>query len=260
MTLAPSELLVESTEGVVRLTLNRPQRRNALSHGLLATLEQTLAQLAEDRTARVVILGGAGPVFSSGHDLNEMVGQPESAYRDLFALCSRVMLALRRLPQPVLARVHGPAFAAGCQLVAACDLAVAAETATFATPGVKIGLFCTTPMVPLVRAIPAKAAMEMLLTGEAIPATQAKEWGLVNRVVAADRLDEAIAALIKPILASSPLTVRLGKEAFYTQQAMSETAAYEAAVEVMTDNACRHDAQEGIRAFLEKRPAEWRGS
>jgi enoyl-CoA hydratase/carnithine racemase len=260
MSAFPSDLLVESSDGVVRLTLNRPQRRNALSLGLLTQLEQALDQVAADTSARVVVLTGAGPVFSSGHDLSEMVGQSEAAYHELFALCSRVMLGLRRLPMPVIARVQGPAFAAGCQLVAACDLAVAAETATFATPGVKIGLFCTTPMVPLVRAVPAKAAMEMLLCGEAIPASQALQWGLVNRVVAAEQLDETIAQLIRPILAASPLTVRIGKQAFYAQQAMNEAAAYDAAVNVMTDNACRHDAQEGIGAFLQKRRPEWRGS
>jgi len=259
-TTAVSELLVASSQGVVHLTLNRPQRRNALSLGLLTQLEQTLAQLADDSSARVVVLGGAGPVFSSGHDLNEMVGQSEAAYRELFARCSRVMLGLRRLPIPVIARVQGPAFAAGCQLVAACDLAVAAETATFATPGVKIGLFCTTPMVPLVRTIAAKPALQMLLTGEPISATQALQWGLVNRVVPAEQLDEAIDQLTRPILAASPLTVRIGKQAFYAQQGLHEAAAYEAAVEVMTDNACRHDAQEGITAFLQKRPPQWSGT
>ncbi|NBO93857.1 MAG: enoyl-CoA hydratase [Planctomycetia bacterium] len=155
-----SDLLVDARDGVVRLTLNRPQRRNALSLGLLNELQQTIERLAADATARVVILGGAGPVFSSGHDLGEMVGRSESEYRELFALCSRVMLGLRKLPQPVIARVQGPAFAAGCQLVAACDLAVAVETATFATPGVRIGLFCTTPMVPLVRAVVPEAPAE----------------------------------------------------------------------------------------------------
>lgn len=260
MSATEPELLIESSEGVVRLTLNRPQRRNALSLSLLTQLEAALAQIANDTTARVVILGGAGPVFSSGHDLSEMVGQSEAAYRELFALCSRVMLGLRRLPVPVIARVQGPAFAAGCQLVAACDLAVAAETATFATPGVKIGLFCTTPMVPLVRAVPAKAAMEMLLCGEAIPAAQALQWGLINRVVPVEQLDETIAQMTRPILAASPLTVRIGKQAFYAQQTLNEAAAYDAAVNVMTDNACRHDAQEGIGAFLQKRRPEWRGS
>ncbi|MFQ3592310.1 MAG: enoyl-CoA hydratase [Gemmataceae bacterium] len=260
MSAAAAELQVESSQGVVRLTLNRPQRRNALSHGLLTLLEQTINELTCDASARVVVLGGAGSVFSSGHDLSEMVGQSEAAYRDLFALCSRVMLGLRRLPIPVIARVHGPAFAAGCQLVAACDLAVAAQTATFATPGVKIGLFCTTPMVPLVRTIPAKLAMQMLLTGEPISAAQALQWGLVNRVVPVEQLDVAIEELTRPIVAASPLTVRIGKQAFYEQIGLDEASAYEAAVKVMTDNACRDDAQEGIGAFLQKRLPQWRGS
>ena len=185
-------LVVESVEGVVRLTLNRPEKRNALSLDLLRSLEHAIEQIESDASAKVVVLGSIGPVFCSGHDLGEMVGRSASDYRELFALCSRVMMGLRRLPQPVIARVQGVATAAGCQLVAACDLAVAAEEATFATPGVKIGLFCTTPMVPLVRAIPAKAAMEMLLTGEPISARRAFELGLVNRVVPASELDPTI--------------------------------------------------------------------
>ena len=188
-----------------------------------------------------------------------MVGCAEGEYRELFSLCSRVMLGLRRLPQPVIARVHAVATAAGCQLVAACDLAVAAEGATFATPGVKIGLFCTTPMVPLVRAVPAKAALEMLLTGAPISARRALELGLVNRVVAPDKLDGAVGEFVEAILATSPLVVRLGKAAFYEQLALGEEEAYERAVAVMTDNALRHDAQEGMRAFLEKRRPQWAG-
>jgi enoyl-CoA hydratase/carnithine racemase len=254
-----TDLLTAAEGGVVRLTLNRPQRRNALSLALLAELESALARIAADASARVVVLTGAGPVFSSGHDLGEMVGRKEEEYRELFEMCSRVMLGLRRLPQPVIARVQGPAFAAGCQLVAACDLAVAADSATFATPGVKIGLFCTTPMVPLVRAVPAKPAMEMLLTGEAVTAAQALAWGLINRVVPVERLDNEIAAMVRPILAASPLVVRIGKRAFYEQLSMSEEDAYRAAVGVMTDNACRGDAQEGIGAFLMKRPPKWTG-
>jgi enoyl-CoA hydratase/carnithine racemase len=188
-----------------------------------------------------------------------MVGRSEDDYRELFELCSRVMLGLRRLPQPVIARVHGLATAAGCQLAAACDLAVAAEEAKFATPGVKIGLFCTTPMVPLVRAIPAKAALEMLLTGQPISARRALELGLVNRVVATEQLDVAVKELTDAILSSSPLTVRLGKAAFYQQLALDEATAYEQATGVMTDNALRQDAQEGMRAFLGKRRPAWTG-
>ncbi len=252
-------LLVETDGPVARLTLNRPDRRNALSQSLLAELEEALVRVAADPAVHVVVLAGRGPAFCSGHDLGEMAGRSEEEYRELFALCARVMLGLRRLPQPVVARVHGVATAAGCQLVAACDLAVAAEGATFATPGVKIGLFCTTPMVPLVRAVPAKAALEMLLTGQPISARRALELGLVNRVVPPEGLDGAVRELVDAILAASPLTVRLGKAAFYDQLALSEEEAYARAVGVMTDNAVRRDAQEGMRAFLEKRRPRWTG-
>jgi enoyl-CoA hydratase/carnithine racemase len=255
----PCELLVEPAGAVVRLTLNRPEKRNALSASLLARLGSALDELADDPSARVVVLAGNGPVFCAGHDLGEMVGRDEDDYHALFSLCSEVMQKLRRLPQPVIARVHGAATAAGCQLVAACDLAVAVESATFATPGVKIGLFCTTPMVPLVRAIPQKAALEMLLTGKPISAAQALAWGLVNRVVPAGGLDGAVSELADAILAASPLTVRLGKEAFYRQLAMNENEAYALATEVMTDNALKRDAQEGMSAFLQKRKPSWRG-
>jgi enoyl-CoA hydratase/carnithine racemase len=251
-------LLVEAGE-VVRLTLNRPEKRNALSHALLAELEGALTRIVADPAARVVVLAAAGPVFCSGHDLGEMTGRAESEYRELFTLCSRVMYQFRRLPQPVIARVQGVATAAGCQLVAACDLAVATEGATFATPGVKIGLFCTTPMVPLVRAIPPKPALEMLLTGKPISARRAYELGLVNRVVPTEELDAAVNEYVEAVLAASPLTVRLGKAAFYEQLALDEAAAYGQATEVMTDNATRRDAQEGMRAFLEKRRPAWTG-
>ena len=208
-------LVVESECGIVRMTLNRPEKRNALSFELLTQLEGAIERIAGDRDARVVVLGARGPVFCSGHDLGEMVECSEDECRSLFALCTRVMLGLRRLPQPVIARVQGIATAAGCQLVASCDLAVAADEATFATPGVKIGLFCTTPMVPLVRAVPAKAAMEMLLLGEPISAGRALELGLVNRVVPGAELDTAIAKLTDVIASMSPLIIRTGKRAFY---------------------------------------------
>jgi enoyl-CoA hydratase/carnithine racemase len=188
-----------------------------------------------------------------------MVGCSEAAYHELFEMCSRVMNHFRRLPQPVIARVQGTATAAGCQLVAACDLAVAAEGATFATPGVKIGLFCTTPMVPLVRTIAPRAALEMLLTGKPISAARALELGLVNRVVPPDQLDAAVQEYVAAILASSPLTVRLGKAAFYDQLSLDEESAYMRATEVMTDNALRRDAQEGMQAFLHKRRPVWTG-
>jgi enoyl-CoA hydratase/carnithine racemase len=252
-------LEVETQEGVVHLTLNRPEKRNALSREMLGELETALTQLAADATGRVVVLGARGPVFCSGHDLGQMVGCSEAAYHELFELCSRVMYHFRRLPQPVIARVQGMATAAGCQLVAACDLAVAVESATFATPGVKIGLFCTTPMVPLVRTIAPRAALEMLLTGKPISSQRACELGLVNRVVPPDQLDVVVQEYVDALLASSPLTIRLGKAAFYDQLVLDEESAYMRATEVMTDNALRQDAQEGMKAFLQKRRPVWTG-
>jgi enoyl-CoA hydratase/carnithine racemase len=257
---AAAPLLVETHGDAVHLILNRPEKRNALSLELLHALDDALPRLADDATARVLVIAARGSVFCAGHDLGEMVGCGESAYRELFTLCSRVMRRLRRLPQPVIARVHGLATAAGCQLVAACDLAVAADSASFATPGVKIGLFCTTPMVPLVRAIAPKAALEMLLTGRAISAGRALELGLINRVVALSELDGAVEDYVRALAASSPLTLRLGKAAFYDQLAVDEETAYDRAIGVMTDNATRGDAQEGIEAFLRKRPPVWRGA
>ncbi len=206
----------------------------------------------------MVVLAAAGPVFCSGHDLAEMTGRAEADYQALFARCSRVMQQIRRLPQPVIARVEGLATAAGCQLVATCDLAVAATDARFATPGVKIGLFCTTPMVPLVRAVPPKVAMEMLLTGIPITAERALAVGLVNRVVPAEELDGVIRELTDAIVGSSAATVSLGKRAFYDQLALDEPSAYERATCLMVENALQPDAQEGIAAFLQKRPPRWK--
>jgi enoyl-CoA hydratase/carnithine racemase len=242
---------------VAHITLNRPEKRNALSRRLLTELEATFNRVATDRKIRVVVIAGNGPVFCSGHDLNEMIGCSEESYRELFTHCSKVMMQLRRLPQPVIARVHGMATAAGCQLVAACDLAVAAEQATFATPGVKIGLFCTTPMVPLVRAIPTKSAMEMLLTGEPISAHRALELGLVNRVVPTENLDQAVQHFVDLIRRSSPRVIQLGKVAFYNQKSLDEATAYDRANEVMVNNALLQDSQEGMQAFLQKRPPRW---
>jgi enoyl-CoA hydratase/carnithine racemase len=255
-----SPLLCETTSGVLRITLNRPERRNALSEQLLSELDGVLERTASDRSVRVVVLGAAGPIFSSGHDLSEMSGRREADYRELFSRCSRVMQRLRTLPQPVVARVQGLATAAGCQMVAACDLAVASTDAKFATPGVKIGLFCTTPMVPLVRNIPAKVAMEMLLTGQPISAQRAYDVGLVNRVVPPDQLDAAVQELVDAIVVSSPQTIRIGKAAFYDQFALDEPEAYRRATAVITDNALQCDAQEGISAFLQKRPPQWSGT
>jgi enoyl-CoA hydratase/carnithine racemase len=257
---AAEPVLIAETRGeVVHLTLNRPDRRNALSEELLRELDAALTRVADDHRIRVVVIAARGPAFSSGHDLSEMVGRSAEDYRRLFSLCSTVMVRLRRLPQPVIARVQGLATAAGCQLVAACDLAVAVDTATFATPGVKIGLFCSTPMVPLVRAIPAKAALEMLLTGTPISAQRAWELGLINRVVPLAEIDGAVQEYVEAILASSALTLRLGKAAFYDQLALDEPAAYNLATRVMVDNAGRADAREGIEAFLQKRRPVWTG-
>jgi enoyl-CoA hydratase/carnithine racemase len=256
---AADPLLVQQSGGIVRLTLNRPQRRNALSRELVRHLDEALQSVAADSEARVVVLAAEGPVFCSGHDLSEMTGRSEDEYRALFDDCSRMMRRLREIPQPVIARVHAMATAAGCQLVAACDLVVAAEQAVFATPGVKIGLFCTTPMVPIVRSVPPKVAMEMLLTGTPISARRAYEVGLVNRVVPAEQLDECVDEFARAILASSPLTIRIGKSAFYDQLHLSEAEAYERAVDVVTRNAMARDAQEGFAAFVEKRPPQWKG-
>ncbi len=253
-------LLVESEAGVVRLTLNRPERRNALSEAMLTELGAALERIAADRSARVVVLAAAGPVFCSGHDLGEMVGRPEADYQTLFSRCSRVMQQIRQLPQPVIARVQGLATAAGCQLVATCDLAVAVPEAKFATPGVKIGLFCTTPMVPLVRAVPPKVAMEMLLTGIPITAERALAVGLINRIAPAEQLDASIKELTDAIVGSSPGTMSLGKQAFYDQLSLDEPTAYARATCLMTENAIQHDAQEGISAFLQKRPPQWKSN
>jgi enoyl-CoA hydratase/carnithine racemase len=257
--ISSNQLLVQARGGVVQVVLNRPEKRNALSQEMIAQLDTALSHIADDTSAQVVVLAANGPAFCAGHDLNEMTGCSESEYRELFENCSRVMMQLRQLPQPVIARVQGTATAAGCQLVAACDLAVAAEQSVFATPGVKIGLFCTTPMVPLVRAIPAKAAMEMLLTGQPISANRALELGLINRVVPAEELDSAIDQLASAIMLYSPEVIRIGKAAFYDQLTIDETRAYEQAVQVMTHNARLPDAQEGIQAFLEGRSPIWPG-
>jgi enoyl-CoA hydratase/carnithine racemase len=219
-----------------------------------------LEELGERPDVRAIVVCGAGPVFSSGHDLGEMVGRDLPYYQRLFDVCTQLMEAIHRVPQPVIARVHGVATAAGCQLVAACDLAVAADDARFATPGVKIGLFCSTPMVPLSRAVGRKRALELLLTGEPIDAETAARWGLVNRVVPAESLDAAVDDLIAAIARSSSFVVGIGKEAFWAQVELDEHRAYDLTKSVMAANALAGDAQEGICAFLEKRPAEWKGS
>jgi enoyl-CoA hydratase/carnithine racemase len=247
-------------EGNIALvTLNRPNRRNALSLALMHELIDCLSEIGRRRDLRVVILAAAGKVFSSGHDLSEMMGRDINEYRSLFNVCTELMSKLQSIPQPVIAEVQGIATAAGCQLVATCDLAIASENAAFATPGVKIGLFCTTPMVALSRVIGPKRALEMLLTGEPIDAHRAAEWGLVNRVVPAGHLQEETRQLAGRIAHASDLVVALGKQAFYTQVDLDQPKAYAYAKEVMSMNSLAHDAQEGISSFLEKRAACWTG-
>jgi enoyl-CoA hydratase/carnithine racemase len=252
-------VLLESCEaGVLRLTLNRPAARNALSLVLMAELGQALARTARNREVRVVVIAGAGPAFCAGHDLRELRADPRrETYERTFALCSELMLAITRLPQPVVAEVHGVATAAGCQLVATCDLAVAAEEARFATPGVNIGLFCSTPMVALSRAVGRKPAMEMLLTGDLVDAATAKAIGFVNRIVPRAELRTATLALAQQIAAKSALTVAIGKEAFYRQAELGLADAYRYAAQVMTRNMLAADAAEGIDAFLDKRQPLW---
>jgi enoyl-CoA hydratase/carnithine racemase len=251
-------LLEERADGVLRLTLNRPEARNALTIELMTALLEALGRAAEDPDARVVVVAGAGPAFCAGHDLRELREDPRrETYAHIFALCSELMLAIVRLPRPVIAEVHGVATAAGCQLVATCDLAVAAEDARFATPGVNIGLFCSTPMVALTRAVGRKAAMEMLLTGEFVDAATARSLGLVNRVVPRSGLREAVDGLASQIAGKSALTVAIGKEAFYRQAELDLAAAYRYAAEVMTTNMLALDAGEGIDAFLGKRAPVW---
>jgi enoyl-CoA hydratase/carnithine racemase len=253
-----ANLLVERGSSA-RITLNRPEKRNALSLELMEELIRALDAVSADADTRSIVVEGAGPVFSAGHDLSEMVGRDAGFYQQLFDVCTVLMETIHRVPQPVIAKVHGVATAAGCQLVAACDLAVAADTARFATPGVKIGLFCSTPMVPLSRAVGRKRAMEMLLTGEMIDAERACDWGLVNLVAPEDALEDAVVELAGKVARSSPLTVAIGKEAFYAQVDLDEHRAYDLTKSVMAANSLAGDAQEGISAFLEKRAPEWKG-
>jgi enoyl-CoA hydratase/carnithine racemase len=253
-------LLRRDQDGIAILTLNRPAARNALSMDLMGELLSMLGNIARDVSVKVVIIAGAGPAFCAGHDLKELRSRPDrGSYQAVFTRCSELMQAMVRLPKPVIARVQGVATAAGCQLAASCDLVVASEEARFATPGVNIGLFCSTPMVALSRAVPAKAAMEMLLTGDMVPAARAREIGLVNRVVPLAALETEALALARQIAAKSPITLKIGKEAFYRQAEMDLAAAYAYASEVMTRNMLAADAAEGIDAFLEKRPPAWRG-
>lgn len=257
-----SDIIVQqdSATGIATITLNRPERRNALSLGLMQELIVELENLrSRQKQVRAVILAANGKVFCSGHDLSEMTARTVNDYRQIFDVCTVLMQTIQSIPQPVIARVHGVATAAGCQLVATCDLAIASDAAQFATPGVKIGLFCTTPMVALTRAIGRKRAMEMLLTGKMVDASTAAEWGIVNRVVPATELEGETHKLASEIASASSFTVGLGKQAFYSQIDLDQPKAYAYAKEVMSMNSLAADAQEGIGAFLEKRVACWLG-
>jgi len=252
-------ILIERDTPVATITMNRPEKRNALSSEMMRELNDALRALSAEPDVRAIVLAANGPAFSAGHDLRELVDGDINRYRAVFDLCTELMETIQAIPQPVIARVHRIATAAGCQLVATCDLAVAAEEATFGTPGVKIGLFCTTPMVALSRAIGRKRALQMLMTGKPISAETAADWGLVNSVVPADELESATRDLALSIASASSLTVALGKQAFYTQIDLDQPKAYAYAKEVMSMNAMAADAQEGMCAFLDKRQPAWVG-
>ena len=254
-------LLRDDKDGITTLTLNRPRQYNALSAAVLNELQGAFDAIALDKSVRVVVLAANGPAFCSGHDLKEMrANRTREFVADLFGRCSRMMVTMTRIPQPVIARVHGIATAAGCQLVATCDLAVASDTATFATSGVNVGLFCATPGVALSRNVSRKRAMEMLLTGDFIDAQTALDQGLINRVVAQDKLDAAVHALADSIRAKSSVAIAAGKKLFYEQIDMDLDNAYRLASEVISENMMKDDAAEGIDAFMQKRLPKWRGS
>ncbi len=253
-------LQVRRTDGIARLVLTNPKRRNTLSLRAMKEITAAIQAIGEDSSVDAVIISAQGPVFSSGHDLREMTGGDLRSYRRVFDQCTEMMGAIQAIPQPVIAQVDGLATAAGCQLVATCDLVLASERSQFATPGVKIGLFCSTPMVAVTRSIGRKRALEMLLTGKRIDAATAADWGLVNRVVPHDEIEAATNALAKDIAQASSLTVALGKQAFYAQIDLDQPKAYDYTKEVMTMNALASDAQEGICAFLEKREPVWSGN
>ncbi|HVD00119.1 MAG TPA: enoyl-CoA hydratase [Candidatus Dormibacteraeota bacterium] len=259
MAVAFQNLLVEETLPTVVVTLNRPEKLNALSVGLMEELTAELAELGKRDDAAVIVLRGAGRAFSAGHDLQELVDRTVEEERETFATCERLMATVQSIPQPVIASVHGIATAAGCQLVASCDLAIASTDARFATNGIRNGIFCYTPMVPVSRAIGRKRALEMVLTGNFIDAATAERWGLVNRVVAAGELDAAVLELAAQIGSLSPLAVRSGKAAFYQQVELSQGEAYGLMTEAIACNATSEDAQEGMSAFLQKRKPTWKG-
>ena len=252
-------IIFEADGEIARITMNRPEKRNALSMAHMQELTSCLKAIGESREASVVVLAGSGAAFCAGHDLSEMIGRDPDFYRHIFDVCCELMETVQAIPQPVIAKVHGVATAAGCQLAATCDLVVASENARFATPGVKIGLFCSTPMVALSRAVGQKKAMEMLLTGDFISAEEALAEGLVNKVVPAEDLETETRKLAEKILEASPLVIGVGKQAFYRQIEMPVEQAYAYTKEVMSFNASFADAQEGMCAFLEKRKPEWQG-
>lgn len=260
----PPILLRETVGSIAVLTLNRPAARNSLSAAMIASLHAELNEIRDDKAIRGVVIAANGPAFSAGHDMKELTARRTDPDRgraffdEMMTACSAMMQAIVHLPKPVVASVQGIATAAGCQLVASCDLAIASEAASFATPGVDIGLFCSTPMVALSRNVPRKQAMEMLLTGEPIPAARAREIGLINRVVAAGTERDAAITLAEKVALKSAYTVKLGKEAFYRQAEMNLADAYRYAAEVMTENMMARDAEEGIGAFIEKRTPTWR--
>ncbi|MCH9758139.1 MAG: enoyl-CoA hydratase [Proteobacteria bacterium] len=257
-----SVLLKETTaSGICTLTLNRPDSRNALSDELIAELQHALNECDADNAVQVIIIAAAGSVFCAGHDLREVKQKTAlEELRDLFMRCSTMMQAIVNLPKPVIAQVNGMATAAGCQLVASCDLAIASPAARFATPGVHIGLFCSTPMVALARKVGRAHAMQMLLLGEPVAAEQAMHYGLINEVIATEQLRERCLQMGEKLAQKSPLTLAIGKEAFYRQCEMPLADAYDYCNEVMAQNMMRNDAQEGINAFIEKRPPVWSSS
>jgi enoyl-CoA hydratase/carnithine racemase len=252
-------ILFEQDGALAYVIMNRPNKRNALSLAHMQELISCFREIGESKDIWVVILRGEGPAFCAGHDLSEMVGRDPDFYRHLFDVCRELMEAIQKIPQPVIAQVHATATAAGCQLAATCDLVVASEEARFATPGVRIGLFCSTPMVALSRAVGQKKSMEMLLTGEFVSAEEALAYGLVNRIVSAEDLETETRSLAEKIAEASPLVVGVGKQAFYRQLGMTTEQAYAYTKEVMSFNATFEDAQEGMCAFLEKRKPEWKG-
>jgi len=253
-----TDLCVTREGPLAVVTLNRPQRRNALSLGLMQDVIAALDAIGRNSDVRAVILAAAGKVFCSGHDLSEMTGRDINDYRRIFDVCTELMTKVQSIPQPVIAEVQGIATAAGCQLVATCDMAIASEDASFATPGVRIGLFCTTPMVALTRAIGRKRALQMLMTGELVDARTAAEWGLINQAVPAGELQSSTRNLATKVAEASSLVVALGKQAYYTQIDLDQPKAYAYAIEVMAATSQLPDAREGMRAFLDKRKPEWR--